>query len=204
MSVRLVLASASPARLASLRAVGLDPEVMVSGVDETAEGDGDARALCTRLAAAKAGAVAQRLSGEPALVVGCDSVLEFDGHVYGKPGRAEVAMRRWERMRGRSGTLHTGHCVLSTADQHQLTRLASTVVHFADVSDAEIDAYVASGEPLHVAGGFTLDGLGGAFITAVEGDPHTVVGVSLPLLRDMLAELGVAWTEVWPQYSRGR
>ena len=201
MSIRLVLASASPARLASLRAAGLDPEVMVSGVDETAEGsEADARALCMRLAAAKAAGVAQRLAGEPVLVVGCDSVLEFDGEVYGKPGSAELAVSHWRRMRGRSGTLHTGHCVLSTGDGSGLTKLASTRVHFADVSDAEIEAYVATGEPLQVAGAFTLDGLGGAFVTAVEGDPHTVVGISLPLLREMFAELGVAWTEMWPQH----
>jgi septum formation protein len=193
---RLVLGSQSPARLATLRSAGLDPEVVVSGVDESAVLDDDPAALAKRLAVLKARAVAARVEGA-ALVVGCDSVLEFDGAVHGKPLTAEQATRRWRHMRGGSGVLHTGHCVIDTATGREVAREAATVVHFADVTDEEIAAYVATGEPLHVAGAFTLDGLGGAFVTGIEGDPHSVVGISLPLLRTMLAELGFAWTDLW-------
>lgn len=195
MRPRLVLGSQSPARLATLRGAGLDPEVIVSGVDESAVTDEDPAALARRLAVLKARAVAAR-AGE-ALVIGCDSVLELDGAVHGKPLTAEEATRRWRHMRGRSGVLHTGHCVVDTVAGREVSREAATVVHFAEVSDAEIEAYVATGEPLHVAGAFTLDGLGGAFVTGIEGDPHSVVGISLPLLRTMFAELGVAWTDLW-------
>jgi septum formation protein len=124
-------------------------------------------------------------------------VLELDGEVHGKPASAEAATRRWQGMRGRSGVLHTGHCVVDTATGRSLARAARTVVHFADLDDAEIAAYVATGEPLGVAGAFTIDGLGGAYVTGIEGDPHTVVGISLPLLRVMLAELEVAWHDLW-------
>jgi septum formation protein len=130
-------------------------------------------------------------------VVGCDSVLELDGEVHGKPGTAEAATARWRAMRGRSGTLHTGHCVVDTGSGRSVSRAARTVVHFADIGDEEIAAYVATGEPLAVAGAFTIDGLGGAYVEGIEGDPHTVVGISLPLLRTMLAELGVAWHALW-------
>jgi septum formation protein len=200
--VRLILASASPARLATLRAAGLDPEVHVSGVDEHVPPGVATAELCARLATAKAYAVAGRLDGSEAWVIGCDSLLDLDGEVHGKPGTAAVAVQRWRRMRGRSGALHTGHCVVHTSaggTAAGLTRVAATVVHFADVSDAEIEAYAATGEPVDVAGAFTLDGLGGAFVTRVEGDPHNVVGVSLPLLRDMFAEMGLAWLSVWPR-----
>ena len=146
----------------------------------------------------KARAVAARVEGA-ALVVGCDSVLAFDDGVHGKPVDAEEATRRWRAMRGGSGVLHTGHCVVDTGTGREVARHAATVVHFADVSDAEIAAYVATGEPLQVAGAFTVDGLGGAFVTGIEGDPHTVVGISLPLLREILADLGVAWTDLWVQ-----
>jgi septum formation protein len=195
-SPRLVLASQSPARLATLRAAGLDPEVLVSGVDEDQLATTDAEELSVELARLKAHAVAQRVDGE-ALVVGCDSVLELDGEVHGKPGTAEAATERWRVMRGRSGTLHTGHCVVETATGRSVSRSARTVVHFAAIDDEEIAAYVATGEPLAVAGAFTIDGLGGAYVEGIEGDPHTVVGISLPLLRTMLAELGVAWHTLW-------
>lgn len=193
---RLVLASQSPARLATLRSAGLHPEVVVSGVDESTVVTDDPELLSVELARLKALAVAAGVAG-PALVIGCDSVLELDGEIHGKPGSAEAATERWRRMRGRSGTLHTGHCVVDTGADRVVARSARTVVHFAELSDAEIDAYVASGEPLGVAGAFTIDGLGGAFITGIEGDPHTVVGIGLPLLREIMSELGVAWHDLW-------
>jgi septum formation protein len=193
---RLVLASASPARLATLRAAGVEPSVVVSGVDES-QVDGLApAALALRLAELKCDAVAGQVANG-VLVLGCDSVLELDGEALGKPGDAESAVRRWRSMRGRSGVLHTGHSLQDTATGRAASATASTVVHFAEVTDAEIAAYVATGEPLHVAGAFTIDGLGGAFVTGIEGDHHNVVGLSLPLLRDLLGELGHAWTDLW-------
>ncbi|HET6627710.1 MAG TPA: nucleoside triphosphate pyrophosphatase [Nocardioidaceae bacterium] len=192
---RLVLASASPARLTTLRSAGLAPDVVVSGVDESTVTTRDPASLAVELATLKARAVAGRVAD--ALVIGCDSVLELDGEVHGKPGTAAEAVRRWRAMRGRSGVLHTGHCVVDTGTGRELARPACTVVHFADLSDTEIEAYVDTGEPLQVAGAFTVDGLGGAFVTGIEGDPHNVVGISLPLLRTMLAELGVSWTDLW-------
>jgi len=193
---RLVLASASPARLATLRRAGLDPEVIVSHVDESVVTGESPVALAEELAALKASAVAQQVDGD-ALVVGCDSVLELDGAIHGKPADAQEAISRWRSMRGSSGVLHTGHCLVETDTGRRVLRSAATAVHFAAVSDAEIEAYVGTGEPLHVAGAFTLDGLGGAFVSGIEGDPHNVVGISLPLLRTMLAELGVTWTDLW-------
>ena len=191
---RLVLASASPARLATLRSAGLDPEVVVSGVDESQVRTTDPAALATELARLKAEAVATRVPD--AVVVGCDSVLGLDGAVHGKPADAAEATARWRSMRGRSGVLHTGHCVVAP-DGRRVLRGAATTVHFADVTDREIDAYVATGEPLQVAGAFTVDGLGGAFVRGIEGDHHNVVGISLPLLREMLAEVEVAWVSLW-------
>jgi septum formation protein len=196
--VRLVLASASPARLATLRAAGVQPEVVVSGVDEEAVVAATPAALAQKLAGLKCRAVVDRLPrGEPTLVLGCDSVLELDGEPYGKPHDAEEARRRWRRMRGRSGVLHTGHAVIWMGTGAEAGATGSTVVHFADIDDEEIDAYVATGEPLAVAGAFTLDGLGGPFIRGVEGDPHTVVGLSLPLLRLLVREHNVRWTDLW-------
>ncbi|MGO1971826.1 MAG: Maf family protein [Propionibacteriaceae bacterium] len=201
MTYSFVLASASPARLATLRSAGIEPRVQVSGVDESGV-DADSPAdLAGTLAELKAAAVADDLTADrTTIVLGCDSVLEFDGHAYGKPGTAEVATERWTAMRGRSGVLHSGHhLVLLEPDgtSRRSTRVASTIVHFADLTDAEVAAYVATGEPLVVAGAFTLDGLGGAFVSGIEGDPHNVVGVSLPLLRVMLAEAGIRWTDLW-------
>jgi septum formation protein len=200
--MRLVLDSQSPARLATLRSAGLDPEVVVSGVDESTVTVDDPEELSVRLAQLKARAVADRVDG-PALVVGCDSVLELDGQVHGKPGDPERAVARWRAMRGRSGVLHTGHCVVDTGTGREVARAARTVVHFADLDDEEIAAYVATGEPLQVAGSFTIDGLGGAFVTGIEGDPHTVVGIGLPLLREMLADLGHRWHTLWRAPARG-
>lgn len=193
--MRLVLASASPARLKTLRAAGLDPEVVVSGVDESQVAESDPATLAVVLARLKARAVADRVDpGRP--VLACDSVLELGGEVHGKPADEVEARERWRRMRGGSGVLHTGH-VLVGPDGREIVRGVATVVHFADVTDAEIDAYVATGEPLQVAGAFTVDGLGGAFVRGVEGDHHNVVGLSLPVLREMLAEAGVRWTDLW-------
>jgi len=198
VSIRVVLASQSPARLATLRSAGLDPEVVVSGVDESTVDPSDPEHLSVELARLKAEAVVPRVEG-PALVVGCDSVLELDGEVHGKPGSADLARERWRRMRGRSGVLHTGHCVVDTRSGRSVARAARTVVQFAEVRDDEIEAYVATGEPLQVAGAFTIDGLGGAYVTGIQGDPHTVVGISLPLLREMVGELGFAWHQLWRQ-----
>ena len=200
MSIRFVLASKSPARLKTLRSAGIEPEVIVSGVyedDVTAENPGE---LARLLATLKARAVVANLS-DHATVLGCDSVLEFDGEPYGKPETPEAARERWRMMRGRSGVLHTGHCLIDTSAKQELRELASTTVHFADLTDDEIDAYVATGEPLVVAGAFTVDGLGGPFVTGVEGDYHNVVGLSLPLLRRMLAQVGIAWPELWKTTS---
>jgi septum formation protein len=197
-AVRIVLASASPARLATLRAAGIEPEVIVSGVDEDRIASTDAANLAGALAQLKCRAVAERLPDD-ALVIGCDSVLAFEGEIFGKPGGPVEAAGRWRRMRGRSGVLHTGHCVRRGGEEFLET--ASTIVHFASITDAEIDAYVATGEPLHVAGAFTIDGLGGAFVTGIEGDHHNVVGLSLPVLRDLVGELGIAWTDLWNRTS---
>ena len=167
----------------------------MSGVDEDQVDSHDAENLAAALAQLKCRAVAAQLDDTDALVIGCDSVLAFENGVLGKPEDAREAKARWQRMRGHSGVLHTGHCV--RLGDREFVETASTVVHFADVSDAEIDAYVGTGEPLHVAGAFTLDGLGGAFIRGVEGDPHNVVGISLPLLREIVVDLGVTWTDLW-------
>ncbi len=161
--VPLVLASASPARLATLRSAGVEPTVIVSGVDESQVTDLPAAELALRLASLKCAAVAERPEVVPgALVLGCDSVLELEGEVLGKPDDADDAVRRWRRMRGGVGVLHSGHSLRDTATGRVAEATASTTVHFADVSDDEIAAYVATGEPLHVAGAFTVDGLGGA------------------------------------------
>jgi septum formation protein len=195
---RLVLASQSPARLQTLRTAGLDPLVVVSGVDESAVAGLAPAELALQLAELKCAAVAGRDGlPEDALVLGCDSVLELDGVALGRPDDTEDAVRRWQAMRGRSGVLHSGHSLRDTASGHVAAATASTTVHFADVTDEEVAAYVATGEPLQVAGAFTVDGLGGAFVTGIEGDHHNVVGVSLPLLRELVVELGHSWTELW-------
>jgi septum formation protein len=173
--------------LETLQRAGLTPHVIVSGVDESVVHADTTTALVQQLALLKALAVAERVEG-PALVLGCDSMLELDGRALGKPADADEARARWRDMRGRSGILHTGHALIGPNGSRCDT--ASTTVHFADVADNEIDAYVATGEPLHVAGAFTIDGLGGWFVEAIDGDHHNVVGLSLPLLRHMLHELG--------------
>ncbi|MCB0897070.1 MAG: septum formation inhibitor Maf [Nocardioides sp.] len=196
--VPLVLASASPARLQTLRNAGLDPLVLVSGVDEDQLDGLPPAELALQLAELKCAAVAGRTEvPQGALVLGCDSVLDLDGRALGKPDDAEDAVRRWQAMRGRSGVLRTGHSLHDTATGRVAAATASTTVHFADVTDEEVAAYVATGEPLAVAGAFTVDGLGGAFVTGIDGDHHNVVGVSLPLVRDLVAELGHSWTDLW-------
>lgn len=205
-AVPLVLASASPARLTTLRAAGVEPVVVVSDVDEDAVvadaadryGALAPEDVALLLARAKCEAVA-KANVLPGVVLGCDSVLELDGEVHGKPADAAEAVARWRRMRGRSGVLHTGHWLIDDRDDGDgatIGATASTVVYFAHLSDEEIDGYVATGEPLRVAGAFTIDGLGGAFVTRIEGDHHNVVGLSLPLLRDLLADAGIGWFEV--------
>lgn len=192
----LVLASASPARLGLLRQAGLDPRVLVSGVDEDAISAATPAELALVLAEAKAKAVAAELSGGE-LVIGCDSVLELDGRALGKPADAAEALARWQSMRGRSGVLRTGHCVIDTVTGEQVSETASTTVRFGTPDDGEIAAYIASGEPLHVAGAFTLDGRSAPFVEGIDGDPGNVIGLSLPLLRRLLAALGVRITDLW-------
>ncbi|MET8801929.1 nucleoside triphosphate pyrophosphatase [Streptomyces sp. NPDC004546] len=194
---RLILASQSPARLGLLRQAGLAPEVIVSGVDEDAITAPTPAELALALAEAKASVVAAKPGVQGALVIGCDSVLELDGQALGKPADAEEATARWKAMRGRAGTLQTGHCIWDTTAKRYVSGTASTVVLFGDPSDEEIAAYVASGEPLYVAGAFTLDGRSAPFIEGIEGDHGNVIGISLPLVRRLLAELGVGITELW-------
>jgi septum formation protein len=195
---RLVLASASPARLQLMRQAGLAPEVVVSGIDESAITSPRVAELVALLSAAKAQAVAR--NERDALVVAADSLLEFRGEALGKPADVEDARSRWQRMAGRSGTLHTGQAVLDVRGGTVTARdvgVTSTVVHFASPSRAEIEAYLATGEPLAVAGAFTLDGLGAPFVRRVEGDPAAVVGLSLALLRTQFLALGLSITDLW-------
>jgi septum formation protein len=193
-----VLASASPARLKLLRAAGFDPQVVTSGVDESTVECADPVVLCATLAQLKAEAVVDRLPRlSPTFVLGCDSMLEFDGEVLGKPRDAGEARQRWRAMRGRSGILHTGHCLLDLDEDRTVKAVASTTVYFGEPSDAEVDAYVRTGEPVQVAGAFTIDGLGGWFVDRIDGDPGTVIGVSLPLLRRLLHELDTGIEAFW-------
>ncbi|MBA2555491.1 MAG: septum formation inhibitor Maf [Geodermatophilaceae bacterium] len=197
---RFVLASASAGRLRLLQAAGIEPEVIVSGVDESGVGAPDAASLVRALAEAKAASVATSMSGSgggTALVLGCDSALDFDGEVLGKPADAAEAERRWHRMAGRAGVLHTGHCLVATETGTRFSEVSSTIVRFGRPTTTELAAYIASGEPLRVAGAFTIDGLGGPFVDGIEGDPGTVIGLSLPVLRRLLAQHGVSITALW-------
>lgn len=195
-----VLASGSAGRLRVLRGAGIDPQVVVSGVDESSDHSLDTAALVEDLARRKASAVAA--SRPDALVLGCDSMLDLDGVALGKPESAPEAFSVWRRLCGREGTLLTGHCLIDAPSGRQVSGVGRTVVRFGRPSAAELAAYVSSGEPLAVAGAFTIDGLGGPFIDGIDGDPSNVVGLSLPLLRRMLADLGLAVTDLWSEPSR--
>lgn len=192
-----------------LRAGGIEPITIAPGVDEEkvaalAESKGLIKApqdLVLLLARAKAEAVLNLPEAQHAVIIGCDSALEFDGRTLGKPHEPHVAIERWRQLRGKTGTLHSGHWLidnrLNETEKPAIGRTSSAIVHFADLSDDEIEKYVATGEPLKVAGAFTIDGLGGAFITKIEGDTHTVIGLSLPTLRELSKTIGIEYTSYW-------
>lgn len=200
-----VLASRSPARAKTLRSAGIEPVIIPSGVDEeafTARYDvARPSDVALMLARAKCEAVAASPNiPDDAIVLGCDSVLDLEGRALGKPADSADAVKRWHTMRGRTGILHTGHWLIDARQgggQTSWGTVASTTVEFAHLSDDEVAAYVSTGEPLHVAGAFTVDGLGGAYVRSIDGDFHNVVGISLPVLRDMLREIDVSWHELW-------
>lgn len=208
---KLVLASTSPARLALLRAGGIEPVTISPNVDEDAvAARAESMGLITNtadmvqvLAKAKAEAVLGNELAARGLIIGCDSSLEFDGESLGKPHEPEVAIERWRKMRGKVGYLHSGHWLIDNRNPQPGTMPPATgassvaKVYFANISDDEIKAYVATGEPLKVAGAFTIDALGGAFLEKIEGDTHTVVGLSLPTLRLLTLSLGVEYTSLW-------
>jgi len=195
---RVVLGSASPARLSLLRQAGLAPEVVISNVDESLVDAPRVAEKVALLAAAKAKAVAEQQTD--ALVIGADSLLEFRGEAFGKPADIRDARDRWQRMAGHSGVLHTGQALFDVQDGAVVSRdvaVVSTVVHFAALTTQELEAYLATGEPLAVAGAFTLDGLGAPFVRRVDGDPAAVVGLSLSTLRTQLGKRGIALTDLW-------
>lgn len=204
--MRVVLASASPARRAVLRAAGVDPLIEVADVDEDALLAAIPAASpadkVTQLAAAKATTVARRIGDEhpDAVLIGCDSMLHIGGELVGKPGDADTARRRWKAMAGGTAELVTGHAVLRM-EAGEIDRVAEghaiTTVRFAEPSEAELEAYLATGEPLVVAGAFTLDGLGGWFVEGIDGDPSNVIGISLPLVRRLLSAVGIRVTDLW-------
>ncbi|MGB3772496.1 MAG: Maf family protein [Rhodococcus sp. (in: high G+C Gram-positive bacteria)] len=211
MSVRLVLASRSPARLSVLRAAGIDPVVRVSDVDEDAvaaalPASSSHETIVTELATAKTTTISQALSSDPELsvgtvvVVGCDSMLSLGDELMGKPHDIDVARSRWATMAGTSGRLLTGHCVQRVDDgvvAAQSAAHCATIVHFSTPDPGDLEAYLRSGEPLGVAGAFTLDGLGGWFVDGIEGDPSSVIGIGLPLVRRLLADVGVTVAQLW-------
>jgi septum formation protein len=198
MAHRLILASASHARLRVLQSAGLHPEVLVSGVGEDGTEHLSPAAAVLTLARRKAEAVAPRLPiPPPALVIACDSMLEFDGHIEGKPESPRQAAALWQRLRNRTGNLHTGHCLIDTASGQQAAASDMAVVRFGDPTDNELDAYIATGEPLKVAGGFTLEGFGAAWVEGIEGNYGTVMGLSISVLRRLLQKLGVEIVDLW-------
>jgi septum formation protein len=208
---RLVLASTSPARLKVLRDAGIEPLTIAPEVDEDAVEDryramgliNSTSDVVHVLAQAKAEAVAAMAHSHGALVLGCDSQLDLAGESLGKPHDPDVAIARWKRLRGSTGVLYSGHWLIDNRNPEPgklppaIGKVSSTVVHFENISDAEIEAYVATGEPLKVAGAFTIDGLGGAFLRSIEGDAHTVIGISLSVLRQLTLSLGVEYTDLW-------
>jgi septum formation protein len=204
---RVVLGSASTGRLGVLRQAGLDPLVVVSGVDEDAViaslADAPPERVVSALAAAKADEVLTHVPAAVSadcVVIGCDSMLFLDGRLCGKPGDVDTARQQWQAMAGRTAQLYSGHAVLVVRDgavAHRLADTGVTAVHFGSPTESDLEAYLRSGEPLGVAGGFTLDGLGGWFIEGIEGDPSNVIGLSLPLLRRMLAECGLSVARLW-------
>ena len=181
-----------------LRAAGLDPEVIVSGVDEDAFSAETTAELTMALASAKASAVAA--SQHDGVVIGCDSMLDLDGIAYGKPADSVEAVARWHEMSGKTGTLFTGHCVIDVASGRCEAAVAATTIRFGTPTDAEISAYVATGEPLNMAGAFTIEGLGGWFVDSIEGDHNNVIGISIPLLRHLFRDLGVTIPDLWARY----
>ncbi len=193
----LVLASQSASRRRLLESAGLKPTIMVSNVDEETDffNAMTPEDMVIALAITKAHTVREQVN-YPAIIIGCDSTFEFEGQSLGKPGTASVAKERAQRVRGKSGYLHTGHCVIDTEQEREISDRITTKVTFTDMTDVEIDDYIESGEPLHVAGGFTLDGFSSPFIPSIEGDYTNVVGISMPFLRSAMAQLGYSWPEV--------
>jgi septum formation protein len=205
---RMVLGSASPGRLKVLRQAGIDPLVVVSGVDEDAviaalgsnTSPGDVVRILSQAKADQVAAILDSAVAADCVVIGCDSMLYIDGRLVGKPASADAARSQWRSMGGRSGQLYTGHCLLRLLDgsaSQRASESATTTVHFAEPTPAELDAYIDSGEPLAVAGGFTLDGLGGWFVDRIEGNPSNVIGLSLPLTRLLLQRVGLSVAEIW-------
>jgi septum formation protein len=193
---RLILASASPVRLRVLREGGFAPEVIVSGVDED-DVTGPTHKVALLLADRKAATVAERLDGEPAIVLGADTVLDVDGETRGKPSSVEQARAWWASVAGRSAVLHSGLCVIDTTTGRRASAVTSTIVRYGTPTSTEIDAYLATDEPLTVAGAFTIDGYAAPFVDSIDGDHGTVLGLSLPLLRRLLAELDIQITDLW-------